>query len=286
MSRPAKKVKLSIANDLSDQLNSTRMLIKNIQSGKLLNSSPSMDILNDQQFAYADEDVESLDEISELSSLSRKEFKAAEVRIHRRIDDVENKLDTIMKMLEQIQQQQSSYEALEVETLSNAPCASSQDEDQQLIEIVDMEKSEELDFPIADEDTFEWMQSMLADETFRANLVEKRSQIVRGLSFKTLMVAVKQFLLHHFELECVTKYSCSGYGAHGTRKKKANSKLIAQWIYECFLREDIDTTLTIVDIMKCVVQFFGRAPDMYNKRLTSEKKKAGDRSHFEEALTD
>lgn len=285
MSQPTKKIKLSRSNPLTDHLNSIRSQIKNIQSGKTASKKPiisAKDETDDDelQLVYSEEEV--MDFPKEPPSADRKYFKAAEARIHRRIDTLEGKLDTIMKTLEHIQNQQQGYDALEMETAAETAPFRSQD-DEQFIEIFDMEKVEECEFPIVDEEHFEWFEMILADDNHRANLVEKRSHLVKGLSFKTMMVAVKQFLLQHFELEVCTKYSTSGYGSHGTKKKKVNAKLICTFVTECFLREDVETTTT--DIMKCVVQFFGRAPDMYNKRQLRIMKQEN-RADFDETYTD
>lgn len=275
---PAKKVKLS-QNTVLNDLASIRLQIKNIKSGKIGKIEKKMpksevvedDDPTDDERNFLIESSEKIEPAEETSLVTKKNLLSAENRIHRRIDALEVKIDKILDML-LTQNPQVSYEVLESENMTNE----SQEEEQHILESLELEKVvDEYQFPINEEEHFEWFQANLSNDTYRANLVDKRSYLVKGLSFKTLMVAVKQFLLHHFELEVCTKYSCSGYGSHGSKKKKLNSKLIGLFVFESFTRENVEN-ISYADIMKCVVQFFGRAPDMYNKKLNRDLKQESD----------
>lgn len=287
MSQPAKKLKLTGNHALND-LASIRMQIKNIKSGKVEKKSSESEVAvvevdsnDDVTFLIENTEIDVIEEEIEAPVTKSYFTPSAEARIHRRIDAMENKLskettainqklNKIMNMLSQIIQQGTSYEALDAENMSAS--GQSQVEEEHVFESFDVEKvDDDCQFPITDEEHFEWFQTSLSSDSFRLGVVEKRAHVVKGLSFKTLMVAVKQFIMLHFELEVCTKYSCSGYGSHGTKKKKVNSKLIGLFVFDCFTKEGVEN-VTYNDVMKCVVQFFGRAPDMFSKRMNRDLK--------------
>jgi hypothetical protein len=134
------------------------------------------------------------------------------------------------------------------------------------VEYVDDPKlnSAEIDFPINDEPTFDWFFVNLKGEEFRNELIARRWHLSRNVNTKTLNVAVKEFLKMHFELTVCVKYSCSGYGSHGTKKKKLDSKSLATFVFECF-NQAYPGIYSYSEITKAIVQFWGRAPDTLNK---------------------
>jgi hypothetical protein len=68
----------------------------------------------------------------------------------------------------------------------------------------------------------------------------------------------------HFDLPVCVKYSVSGFGAHGSIKKKLDSNSLTNYVYECFNRSRPGFH-SFQEVSKAIVQFWGRAPDTLNK---------------------
>lgn len=71
-------------------------------------------------------------------------------------------------------------------------------------------------------------------------------------------------MLMHFELGVCIKYSISGYGSRGSKKKKVDAPTLVKYTYECFNRVNPGQN-SYQDVNKAITQFFGRAPDNYTK---------------------
>lgn len=192
----------------------------------------------------------------------REQIRQSENRIIQRCDKIEQKINRLL------------------ECQLSQPIEEEVDDDEEeegieehLVEFVDPDPVDskvdpsELDsrlFPITDEATFDWFFDKLKDEDYRNALILRRWSLTRSCSPKSVSIAVKDFLKLHFELPVVVKYSISGFGAHGIRKKKLDSNSLIIYVYECFSRS-LPSFHTYQDISKAIVQFWGRAPDNLNK---------------------
>ncbi|CAG9800678.1 unnamed protein product [Chironomus riparius] len=119
-------------------------------------------------------------------------------------------------------------------------------------------------FPIADEGTFDWFMLKLKDEEYRSILVNKRWTLTRNVGTRSFNVSVKDFLRMHFDLSVCIKYSVSGFGSRGSKKKKVDSKTLTFYVYECFNKSQ-PNIYTMDDVTKAITQFWGRSQDTYTK---------------------
>lgn len=119
-------------------------------------------------------------------------------------------------------------------------------------------------FPINDEQTFDWFMLKLKDDEYRNNLINKRWTLTRNVGTRSFNVSVKDFLRMHFELAVVIKYSISGFGSRGRKKKKVDSKTLSIYVYECFERSS-PNTYKMDEVSKAITQFWGRSQDTYSK---------------------
>jgi hypothetical protein len=127
-------------------------------------------------------------------------------------------------------------------------------------------------FPINDEGTFDWFMNRLKDEEFQNNLISTRWHLTRDCGTRSFNVSIKDFLKFHFDLSVVIKYSVSGYGSRGTKKKKLDAKTLSKYVYECFNRAQPGIN-SYQDVCKAVTQFWGRSPDNYAKTFERSIKK-------------
>ena len=119
-------------------------------------------------------------------------------------------------------------------------------------------------FPIADEGTFDWFMFKLKNDEYRSNLVNKRWALTRNVGTRSFNVSVKDFLRMHFDLSVCIKYSVSGFGSRGSKKKKVDSKTLSFYVHECFNRSQ-PNIYSLDDVAKAITQFWGRSQDTYTK---------------------
>lgn len=202
----------------------------------------------------------------DIKKFVQDQIRASERKIFQRFDRLEQKMNKILELC--IVQQSGEEEAVEEEHLvdwlepEDAAKPDPMDIDQQM-------------FPITDEVTFECFFDKLKDEVYRNSMIQRRWPLTRNISTKSLNVAVKEFLRLHFDLPVCIKYSVSGYGAHGVRKKKLDSISLTTFVSGCF-NESMPGFYSYQDISKAIVQFWGRAPDVYSKLLERVNKREFD----------
>jgi hypothetical protein len=209
--------------------------------------------------SFLEDSLESQNNVSnqdDIKKYIREQIRSSERRILQRCDRIEVKLNRLLERqcVEQIEEEGDL-------------------EEEHLVEYIEPESAEprddpsELDnqiFPIADEETFDWFFEKLRQEDYRDALILRRWQLTRSCSPKSVNIAVKDFLRYHFTLPVVVKYSVSGFGAHGVRKKKLDSNSLIIYVHECFNRS-VPCFYTYQDVSKAIVQFWGRAPDNLSK---------------------
>lgn len=203
---------------------------------------------DDDQLESTGNNNNSNDGGDDIKKYIREQIRISERRIHHRFDQLERKLNRLLE-------RQSSHNEEEVVV------------EEHLMDYDAQADSGELDnrmFPIIDEPTFDWFFEKLKDPDFCNALIQRRWQLTRMCSNKSFNVSVKDFLRMHFELPVVVKYSVSGFGAHGTRKKKLDSATLNSYVYECF-NMALPGFHSYQDVGRAIVQFWGRAPDTLNK---------------------
>lgn len=195
----------------------------------------------------------------DIKKYIREQITAAEKRIYQRFDRMEQKLDNLIERLtpQQIEEQ---------EVLEDWP---DQEGNAQKSHVAEVDSQI---FPILDEETFDWFFEQLRDDECRDAFINSRWQLSRTVSTKTVNVSVKEFLRKHFELSLCVKYSISGFGAHGVKKRKLDSLSLSNFVYECF-NIAFPQRYTYKEINKAIVQFWGRAPDSLNKLREREIKR-------------
>lgn len=237
MQTPAKKTKTSDNN-----LEILRLQINRIKAEEIELLEEIED--NEDQFIEKAPTADN-SHFSEIKKL----IEMLENRINERFNRIERKIDRILE-------RRSSEPASEIEEehlveFEEEPNRMSSDSDKRI-------------FPINDEGTFDWFFQNLKDDEYRNNLINRRWNLARNVNTKTVNIAVKEFLKMHFELTTCVKYSCSGYGKNGSKKKKLDTKSLGVFIFECF-NVGFPGAYTFTDITKAIVQFWGRAPDTLNK---------------------
>lgn len=215
---------------------------------------------NDCDNAYENQ-IDSADPDEDLKSYIRDQIQQSELRVQKRLDTIEHKLDRLLEaqnlsLVERIEEEPPVEEHLvewaEAETAT-----------------VREEVVNEFDsrlFPIADEGIFDWFFERLRNEEYRHQLIQSRWQLTRNVSTKSFQISVKDFLRMHFELTICVKYSVSGYGAHGVKKKKFDCNALTNYVFECFNR-GYPEKYTFQEVNKAIVQFWGRAPDTLHKSM-------------------
>lgn len=196
------------------------------------------------------------DESDSLKKYIRDQIRLSERRVHERFDRLERKINRILE--KQFHEETIPSDDVQEEHLID--WNGEQNENPH----VDPSELDDDIFPISDEETFEWFCEKLKDEEYLTALILRRWQLARNVSTKSFNVSVKDFLRMHFELPVCCKYSVSGYGAHGLRKKKLEAASISRYVFECFNRTQPGIH-SLQDIAKAVGYFWGRAPDTYAK---------------------
>lgn len=202
---------------------------------------------------------DSRQEEDDIRKYIREQIRFSERRILQRCERIEQKINRLLE-LQTAQPAQTTDQLIEEEHLLNVEYVEN-----------DMDTRSEVDeldsslFPITDEATFDWFFDKLATDPYRNALIERRWPLTRNVSTKSFNISVKEFLRMHFDLNVVVKYSVSGFGSHGIRKKKLDSNSLCIYVYECFSRSSPGFN-SFQDVNRAVVQFWGRAPDVLNKQ--------------------
>lgn len=232
--------------------------IKGIKVEK--DDASAKDVICESQAEPADFD-------GDLKAYLHEQIQKSEWRVMKRLDTIEQKLDRLLE---------AQHTANQIE---DEPTV-----EEHLVEWVEAEPGlpregsvNELDsrlFPIADESTFDWFFERLRNEDYRNKLIQSRWQLTRNVSTKTFQISIKDFLRMHFELTVCVKYSVSGYGARGVKKRKFDSATLTKYVYECFNR-GFPEVYTFQDVSKAIVQFWGRTPDSLHKSIERSNKHDG-----------
>lgn len=221
---------------------------------------------NDNNYSYIEEDEETDEgnDNTEIKRFIRGQIKQSERKIRelieRRIDRLERKINRLLE---------KKFENNDTSNIDHIDKEQDFDEEEHLIEYVNEgeDQTDELNhqiFPICDENTFDWFMERLKDEQYRENLVCRRYKLTRDVGMKSFNVSVKDFLLMHFQLAVCIKYSVSGYGSRGTKKKKLDSPTLTKYIFECFNKTQPGIN-TYHDVSKAITQFWGRSNDTFTK---------------------
>jgi len=211
-----------------------------------------------------------LDESSTTSDIKRyirEQVKISEQKILLKMDRIERKLNQLLAL-------RGSNDDSESDEKPDMSGEQPYEEEEHIIEEYVNDELEEshgqideyssLIFPIADEGTFDWFMIKLKDDEYRSILVNKRWALTRNVGTRSFNVSVKDFLRMHFDLSVCIKYSISGFGSRGSKKKKVDSKTLSFYVYECFNRSQ-PNIYTLDDVSKAITQFWGRSQDTYTK---------------------
>lgn len=264
----SKKIKLITKPDASNVVSELELFQNEIRKIKGLPETVviednAIDVKNEHDYRLqGDPMIESQPNIDgeNIKKYIREQIRASERRIHQRFDILEQKLNTLFErhLQQPIDEEEEEEEVIEEEHLVEWI---EQDSLQQKIDTNDLDCRI---FPIADESTFDWFFDKLKDEEYRTSLIQRRCQLTRNVSTKSFNVSVKEFIRLHFDLPVCVKYSVSGFGAHGVRKKKLDANSLTIFIFECF-NQSFPGFHSFQEVSKSIVQFWGRAPDTFNK---------------------
>jgi hypothetical protein len=207
-----------------------------------------------------DDDSNDQDEIIEEIVVDGAYILNAEQKINEKINRIENKIDEILSILRQggnSKYYRATHFPLPSKDSETAEPPESEDN------AFEVERMDEM-FPIKDVTTFEWFMRRLARPSTRKIMVEQQANVVKTVNFKSIAIAVKQFINAHVEMKITIQYSVSGYGHHGKLKRKVNSADWSAYILEAFKYNNIND-YGLKQINKAVVQHYGRAPDVYGR---------------------
>ena len=258
----SKKPKLALAeaSKISNELESYQNEIRKIKglSESFVNEDNSNLIQYEHDYRLVEETPNEIPKNSDIKKYIREQIQLSEQRIHRRFDLLEQRLNNFFN-----RQTTEEPEALEeyIEQESSPQKIGTEEVDARI-------------FPIADEETFDFFFEQLKDPEIRDVLVANRWTLTRNVSTKSYNISVKEFLRMHFELPICVKYSVSGFGAHGTKKKKLDSYSITTFVFECF-NLAFPGLHTFQETTKAIVQFWGRAPDYLSKAKDQAMKREG-----------
>lgn len=270
----SKKLKLSeTANSsvtINDELQSLQNEINKIkETGSPVEDHDEIVINNKLNSSYVivDESIihsknlESSNEnqFEELKKFIRDQIRLSERRIQNRFDIIEGKLNRLLDR--QTAQSGEEEEFIEEEHVYEVDDNAHQPTFHQSVEVSEQDFKI---FPICDEQTFDWFFDRLKNEDYRNSLIQRRWNLTKTVNMKSLKISVKDFLLMHFDLSVCIKYSISGFGAHGIRKKKLDSNSLNIFVYECFNLSSPDQN-PFPEISKAIVQFWGRTPEYLSR---------------------
>jgi hypothetical protein len=204
---------------------------------------------------------------SDIKRYIREQVKMSERKILSKMDRIERKLNQLLAL-------QGSNVDSDSDEKPDMSAEQPYEEEEHIIEeyvnddlednLGQIDEYSSLIFPIADEDTFDYFFLKLKNDEYRSTLVNKRWALTRNVGTRSFNVSVKDFLRMHFDLSVCIKYSISGFGSRGSKKKKVDSKTLTFYVYECFNRSQ-PNIYTLDDVSKAITQFWGRSQDTYTK---------------------
>ena len=248
MPPPSKKFKSSVIAELSQFQNEIKKIKGEIAEKEIADLQDSNEVTKEP---VQSEPTINLDQ---LKSIIKNEIQLSERRILDRIEKVEESLSRLIAERSQSDKSEVEEEVLEVE-------------EEPIVEYLEPEIDSDSFtrlFPIADEQTFDHFFENLKEEDYRTSLINQRWTLTKTVNTKSFNVAVKEFLRLHFDLTVCVLYSCSGYGSHGRKKKKLDTKSLNSYVYECFNLE-YPGVYSQSDVSKAIGQFWGRVPDTLHK---------------------
>lgn len=258
MASPAKQMKLELDPEELIELQGFQDQIRKIKG------LPDREATLEHDYNVAGETSAHQTTEEDIKTFIREEIQQSERRIQTQLDCIEMKLNQIIQHL-------SVPEITQVEDLVEEEVAEYLDGNE--LEAIP-EDSIQMDrkiFPISDEVTFEWFFEKLKDDSYRDALIERRWHLTKRLEKKSFNSSVKAFLKTHFDLSICVGYSVSGYGSHGTKKKKFDSETLTTYVYECFNRLSPDVH-SEKEVYKALLSFWGRASDNLSKTIKSKLK--------------
>ncbi|CRK97537.1 CLUMA_CG010925, isoform A [Clunio marinus] len=210
--------------------------------------------------------------VSEIKSYIRSQVRLMEQRINLRFDHIEDKINKLLER--QTSQTPADTVIVEEHILDSDDAGPNSDTPEyKITHIASNDESVNLIFPIADEATFDWFFERLWHEEFRSNLINQQWHHATNKNAKSFNVSVNSFLRKHFDLTVCVKYSVSGFGAHGTRKRKLDSNSLISYVFDCFNRAYPDV-YSYKECTRAIVQFWGRAPDLLNKSMARAQERS------------
>ncbi|KAG5677352.1 hypothetical protein PVAND_007116 [Polypedilum vanderplanki] len=250
-----KRIKLEIKHS---ELNKFRDEIKKIT---IVNENE----IQETNFKESNDPLVVNKEHSDIKEYIRDQIRQSEQRVQKRLDFIEHKLNILLERIDSDKQYGLSI------------LSENDNEDKILEEFVEEDSvviQDEFNsqiFPIADEETFDWFLTQLSDENYREILTSHRWHLTKNCGTRSFNVSVKDFIRMHFELAVCIKYSVSGYGSRGTKKKKFDSQSLIKYVYECFNKSQPGVH-SYQEVSKAIINYWGRSPDTYAKSGESNKK--------------
>lgn len=276
MQPPEKKLKLQIKTFTmkTDELISFRNEIKKINEIKKTKEEVSKSVINEMDENTNDYEHDRTDDIKEFI---RYQIGLSEKRINIRLDKIESKINKLLEIKSDV----GSVVIIDEE--HNDESFETDHEEHIIEEYVNENENDDVDdnaideyssdiFPISDESSFDWFFARLKDDSFRANLVNQRWELTKNVGLRSFNVSVKDFIRFHFNLAVCTKYSVSGYGGRGSKKKKFDSQTLTSFIHDCF-EKSYPGIHTMQDVSKAITTFWGRSQDTFNKSILLKKER-------------
>lgn len=252
---PVKKIKIQkLQSDQFKELMIYRDEIKKLTSSK--------DIEPPQEIEYIVDDND-----DDIKIFIQNEIRESEMRINQRLDKLDRKLNLLLeKFVDNYQEEEEESQVDEVQEEHVIEYIQENDDSSTVDEL-----SPQI-FPITDEGTFDWFMTRLKDENYRNSLIASRWELAKNVGTRSFNVAVKDFMLMHVELAVCIKYSVSGYGSRGTKKKKLDAPTIVKYVFECFNRVNPGAN-SYQEVSKAVTQFWGRSQDNFSKTTVRSVKR-------------
>lgn len=199
-----------------------RMKFERVNGEQLKEVRDELKMINPrEEFLDPEEEVD-----SDLKEFIRAQIFESEARINTRLDKLDRKLNILLTKLTDDYQEDEEEDPLEVDDNQEEHIIEYIDDPDEHTTIVD-ECSSQL-FPIVQEEFFDYFMTRLKDESYRVSLVNARWELARNVGTRSFNVSVKDFLLMHFDLEVCVKYSVSGYGSRGSKKKKLDAPTLVK----------------------------------------------------------
>lgn len=215
---------------------------------------------------------------SDLKAFIQTQISDSEARINTRLDNIDKKLNLLLSKLIEDYQESEQEDPLGEDEIQEEHIIEYVHDIEEQATIVD-EYSSQL-FPITEEEFFDYFMNRLKDETYRQNLVNARWELAKHVGSRSFNVSVKNFLVMHFDLEVCVKYSVSGYGSRGSRKKKLDAPTLVKYVYECFNRVNPNVH-SYQEVSKAITSYWGRSQDNLTKIIERTVKRESNPKRLE-----